>query len=101
MDGELIGIYKGKRVETDPANFRSIFFFDATEKYFASMVCERLNLRAGKRALNTQHGLCAGMFTEQVILALRVVIQEAIDRHCVTILLFFDFKKALDPLPYL
>lgn len=45
MDTKVIGIYKGKGIRTDPVYSRGILPLDMEGKFFADIICERLDFR--------------------------------------------------------
>ncbi|MES9974259.1 MAG: reverse transcriptase family protein, partial [Candidatus Thiodiazotropha sp.] len=98
-DAEVISIYKRKGCREDPNNYRSIFLLDVIGKIYASMVCSRLLTYSDRCMSSSQMGFRKDLSTDQAILAVRYLIQNARDQRAPLILVFVDLTKAFDSIP--
>ncbi|KAM3185078.1 hypothetical protein ACTXT7_007080 [Hymenolepis weldensis] len=80
MEAEVINIYKSKGIRTDSANKKCLHL-----RYDGEILCIAENAYQAPKMAFVQEDL--------LILALRLVIQEAIDRRCETVLIFADIRK--------
>ncbi|MGL5754370.1 MAG: reverse transcriptase domain-containing protein [Paraclostridium sp.] len=99
VDADVLSIYKQKGSRKSANNYRSIFLLDAIGKVYATLVCDRISRLSESRIANSQFGFRQNRSTEQAILCLRHIIQNAIDHKAETVITFVDLTKAFDTLP--
>lgn len=94
-DARVCNLFK-KGDKTDPNNYRSIFLLDVTGKIFAKIIATRLQKQIDDKLDRLQFGFRPKRSTGQAILAVRNLVQNAIETKEPMTLTFIDLKKAFD-----
>ena len=92
----VVSIYKGKGVDTDPANYRPISLLNSIYKVFASMLQSRLSAIHESHLRQTQYGFRAGRSTQHPLFILRRVMEWSEMTSTTIHPLFLDWKQAFD-----
>ena len=96
----VVSIYKGKGVDTDPANYRPISLLNSIYKVFAAMLQKRLSLFHETNLRSTQYGFRPHRGTTQPLFILRRSMEWSEMTSNQLHYLFLDWKQAFDSLDH-
>ena len=96
----VVSIYKGKGLDTDPANYRPISLLNSIYKVFAAMLQTRLARQREEHLRKTQYGLRAGRGASHPLHILRRSMEWSEMTNTPLYYLFLDWKQAFDSIDH-
>ena len=96
----VISLYKGKGLDTDPANYRPISLLNSIYKVFAAMLQIRLSKSHEKHLRETQYGFRACRGTTAPLHILRRAMEWSEMTANPLYFLFLDWKQAFDSIDH-